>query len=76
VKTRLLVEAKFLAQVQATQAMLDGGDPTAGIGNHLHGDGTSTFHKHYKGFQVTTSAGNTFTLGLHEMGGSRLDENV
>ncbi|XP_077987620.1 uncharacterized protein LOC144442217 [Glandiceps talaboti] len=62
-KTTLLVEAKHLAFVQASDALKSNPD------NCLHQDATSKFHRHYQGFQVTLSSGKTFTLGLQETSG-------
>ena len=69
-KSRLLVEAKFLAQKQVAETMMQGADPSSLTGNCLHGDGTSKYHRHFQSFQVTTLSGKTITIGLHEMGGS------
>ena len=36
--------------------------------NTLHGDGTSKYHRHYQDFEVTTPTGQTYSIGLLEMG--------
>ena len=68
VKSRILVEARHLAQVHVAEAMLDGG-VSGENGNCLHGDGTSKFHKHYQNFQITLASGRTLSLGLKEVSG-------
>ena len=68
VHSRLLVEAKFIADVQVGKAMLANVDPTSILGNTLHGDGTSKYHRHYQDFEVTTPAGQTYSIGLLELG--------
>ena len=52
VHSRLLVEAKYLADVQLGRAMLEEPDPSQVIGNTLHGDGTTKYHRHYQDFEV------------------------
>ena len=68
VHSRLLVEAKFIADVQVGKAMLANVDPTSILGNTLHGDGTSKYHRHCQDFEVTTPAGQTYSIGLLERG--------
>jgi hypothetical protein len=70
VKSRLLLEARYIAQVQAAESMLDGVDPATTTGNCLPADGTSKYHQHYQGFQLTAANGKTMTLSMGEMGGS------
>jgi hypothetical protein len=48
VKSRLLLEAKSVAQQQIVDAMLKDYDPTTMTGNTLHSDATSKFFKHYE----------------------------
>ena len=52
VHSRLLVEAKHLADVQLGRAMLEEADPSQVIGNTLHGDGTTKYHRHHQDFEV------------------------
>jgi predicted component of viral defense system (DUF524 family) len=59
VKSRLLIEAKAVAQQQIVDAMLQDVDPAALVGNTLHSDATSKYFKHYQSYQVTLSNGNS-----------------
>ncbi|VDI71580.1 E1A/CREB-binding protein [Mytilus galloprovincialis] len=76
VKSRLLIEAKRVAQKQVAEAMLnyeydlpDVNDMGQGHkGNCLHQDATSKHHKHFQSFQITTPDKKTFSLGLNEVG--------
>lgn len=68
VKSRLLVEAKSVAQQQIVEAMLKDSDPTSLVGNTLHSDATSKFFKHYQSFQVTLSDGKVMSIGMSEVG--------
>ncbi|CAC5376804.1 unnamed protein product [Mytilus coruscus] len=78
VKSRLLIEAKRVAQKQIVEEMLsyeydlpDKIDPNTYIGskgNCLHQDATSKFHKHYQSFQLTTHDNKTLSVGLNEVG--------
>ena len=70
VHSRLLVEAKHLADVQLGRAMLEEADPSQVIGNTLHGDGTTKYHRHYQDFTVTTPSCLTYSMGLLELGKS------
>ncbi len=65
--SRFFVKARYLADKQIGEAMLKGTDLSSCIGNTLHSDGASKFHKHYEGFQVTTPEGETMSLGILEM---------
>ena len=69
VRSRLLVEAKRVAQCQVATAMIDNG-PRSELqyGNCLHQDGTSKFHRHFQSFQVTTAEKRTYSIGLTEVG--------
>lgn len=63
VRSRLLVEAKRVAQCQVATAMLDNGlSSELQYGNCLHQDGTSKFHRHFQSFQVTTAEKELFLL--------------
>ena len=70
VHSRLLVEAKHLADVQLGRAMLEEADPSKVVGNTLHGDGTTIFHRHYQDFEITTPSCQTYSMGLLELGKS------
>ena len=70
VHSRLLVEAKHLADVQLGRAMLEEADPSQVIGNTLHRDGTTKYHRHYQDFEVTTPSCQTYSMGLLELGKS------
>ena len=56
----MLIEAKLLAQLQATEAMLDSSN------NTLHTDGTKRGGREFGGLQIGTNAGQ-YSLGLTEM---------
>ena len=73
VKSRLLLEAKSVAQQQIVDAMLKDYDPTTMTGNTLHSDATSKFLKHYESFQVTLPDGNSMSIGLSEVGSGDAD---
>jgi predicted component of viral defense system (DUF524 family) len=64
VKSRLLIEAKAVAQQQIVDAMLQDVDPVALVGNTLHSDATSKYFKHYQSYQVTLSNGNSMSIGF------------
>ncbi|XP_012940210.1 uncharacterized protein LOC106012288, partial [Aplysia californica] len=49
--------------------MLQDFDPTAPVGNVLHQDATTKFHRHYEGMQVTLKDGHSLTMGLMEVAG-------
>ena len=66
-RKRVMEEARLIAQMQVAEAMLKEGDGV--IGNCLHGDGTSKYHRHYQNFQVTTKDNKTLSFGLSEMAG-------
>lgn len=70
VHSRLLVEAKHLADVQLGRAMLEEADPSQVVGNTLHGDGTTKYHRHYQDFEITTPSCQTYSMGLLELGKS------
>jgi hypothetical protein len=60
VKSRLLLEAKRVANQHVAQALMNGSFT-------LHQDGTSKFHKHFESFQVTGD-GITLSAGIVEVG--------
>ena len=59
--TELTVESHTLAQAQLAEALCNTEDAT------LHSDGTNKFGHKYSGYQVSTSTGDSYTLGLREM---------
>ncbi len=65
-RCQLLVEARHLADLQVGHAMLDGLDLTTVLGNTLHGDGTTKYHRHFQNFELTTKDGETLSAGLFE----------
>ena len=56
-RSHFLIEARQLADIQVGNALLQDCDLTSVLGNTLHGDGTTKYHRHYQNFQVTTAAG-------------------
>ena len=46
--------------------MLEGTDLNTVLGNTLHGDGTTKYHRHFQNYQVTTADGKTLSTGLME----------
>ena len=68
-RCQLLIEARHLADIQVGQAMLEGTDLSTVLGNTLHGDGTTKYHRHYQNFQVSTPDGQSLTAGLVEIVG-------
>ncbi len=68
-RCQLLIEARHLADVQVGEAMLHNLDLTTVLGNTIHGDGTTKYHRHYQNFQITTSDGQSLSVGLQEIGG-------
>ena len=72
VKSRLLIEAKCIAQMQVAEELLKS-KPEDITGNCLRQDGTSEYHRHFQSFQVTTTEMKTFSLGLSEVGSADAD---
>ena len=70
VHSRLFVEVKHLADVQLGRAMLEEADPSQVVGNTLHRDGTTKYHRHYQDFEITTPSCQTYSMGLLELGKS------
>ena len=67
-KSRLLLEARWLAKCQVAAAMeTDTINPDEG--NCLHGDGTTKYHRKYQNFQISTKSGRSYTIGMTEMAG-------
>ena len=75
VHSRLFVEAKHLADVQLGRAMLEEADPSQVVGNTLHRDGTTKYHRHYQDFEITTPSCQTYSMGLLELGKSDRSHN-
>ncbi|MES9884866.1 MAG: hypothetical protein ABW185_28810 [Sedimenticola sp.] len=70
VKSRLMLEAKRIANRQVVESMLhdwDDNKAEPSTGNTLHQDGTSKFHRHFQSYQVTTADGTTLSAGLSEV---------
>ena len=65
-RCQLLIEARHLADIQVGHAMLKGIDLNTVLGNTLHGDGTTKYHRHFQNYQVTTADGKTLSTGLME----------
>ena len=65
-RCQLLIEARHLADIQVGHAMLEGIDLNTVLGNTLHGDGTTKYHRHFQNYQVTTADGRTLSTGLME----------
>ena len=72
-RSQMLIEARHLADIQVGEAMLQNLDLTTVLGNTLHGEGTTKYHRHYQNFQVTTSDGETLSAGLLEIGSQTAD---
>ena len=67
-KSRLLLEARWLAKCQVAAAMeTDTINPDAG--NCLHGDGSTKYHRKYQNFQISTKSGRSYTIRMTEMAG-------
>ena len=73
---RLYLEAKIIASKQVADAMLSGFDATDHLGNVLHQDATSKYHKHFEGMQVTLKDGSNLSMGLKRVPGGSGDECV
>ena len=56
-KSRIILEARHIADFEVATAALKNDDTSKLVGNCLHGDCTTKFHKHYQGFQITTAKG-------------------
>ena len=67
VHSHLPVKAKHPADVQLGRAMLEEADPSRVIGNTLHGDGTTKYHRHFQDFEVTTPYCQTYSIFLRPM---------
>ena len=66
-KSQLLIEARHLADIQVGEAMLKGVYLTSVLGNTLHGDGTTKYHRHYQNFQINTVDNIPLSVGLLEI---------
>ena len=65
-RCQLLIEARHLADIQVGQAMLQNLDLNSVLGNTLHGNGTTKYHRHFQNFQVSSTDGKTLSAGLIE----------
>ena len=72
--SRMALEVRHIADVQVAEAMFKGADTSDLIGNCLHSDGTTRFHKHYHSFQLPTSEGESVSFGLVQLGGQKADD--
>ena len=75
-KSRIILEARHVADYQVATALLQDRDTSTLVGNTLHGDGTAMFHKHCQGFQVTTAGGEALSIGMLQMGGASAEDLV
>ena len=66
-KSQMLIEARHLADVQIGHATLVGINLSSVLGNTIHGDGTTKYHRHYQNFQVNTVGGVPLSVGLIEI---------
>ena len=73
IRSKLLIEARHSADTHVGTAMLEGQDLSSVLGNTIHGDGTTKYHRHYQNFQITTIEGDTLSVGLTEIGGQDAD---
>ena len=69
VYSRLLAEARHLADIYLGRAMLEA-DPSQVVRNNLHKDGTTKCHQHSQDFEITTSFCEAYSMGLLELGKS------
>ncbi|XP_041475676.1 uncharacterized protein LOC121424143 [Lytechinus variegatus] len=67
-KSRILSEARHLADVEVASAM-NANRPGDAIGNCIHGDGTTKYLKQNQELQVTLPDGTSRTMSLCEMAG-------
>ena len=73
IRSKLLIEARHLADIHVGKAMLEDQDLSTVLGNTIHGDGTTKYHHHYQNWQITTADGNTLSVGLTELGAQDAD---
>ena len=64
--SKLITEARVLADIEVGLAMKNN-EPETALGNIIHGDGTTKFHKKYQNFQSTVADGTSRSTGLMEM---------
>ena len=76
VRCQMLIEARHLADIQVGQAMLEGLDMEDVLGNTIHGNGTTKYHRHYQTFQVTTQTGQSLSAGLLELGSQDVESQL
>ncbi|XP_033117054.1 uncharacterized protein LOC117116991 [Anneissia japonica] len=66
--SQISLEARYLADVEVALAM-QANKPDDVLGNCIHGDGTTKYHKKWQNFQVTLPNGEARTMGLMQMAG-------
>ena len=73
IKSNILMEARFLADLEVAEAMKEGVTMDNVLGNAIHGDGTTKFHKKYQNFQVTLNDGTQRTFACQPMASGTTD---
>ena len=68
---QLFIEARHLADIQVGKAVLEGLDMSTVLGNALHGDGTTKYHRHFQNCQIPTSDDESLTASLMEIVGKK-----
>lgn len=69
--SQFALEARHLADIEIAQSMLN--NTTRTLGNCIHGDGTTKYHKKYQNWQVTLPDGTQKSFGLMEMAQGNTD---
>ncbi|XP_030830480.1 uncharacterized protein LOC105441835 [Strongylocentrotus purpuratus] len=69
--SQFALEARHLADIEIAQSMLN--NTTGTLGNCIHGDGTTKYHKKYQNWQVTLPDGTQKSFGLMEMAQGNTD---
>ena len=70
--SQFALEARHLADIEVATAMLEG-DSQESLGNCIHGDGTTKYHKKYQNYQVTLPDGTQKSFGIMEMAQGNTD---
>ena len=70
-RTQMLIQARHIADIQIGEAMLKDVDLITVLSNTLHGDGTTKYHRHYQGVQLTTDSQSLSTGLLETFSGCR-----
>ena len=73
--SEIRLEARHLADIEVGLAMRKN-RPEEALGNCIHGDGTTKYHKKYQNFQVTLQDGSSRTIGLTQMAAADTDAVV